>query len=114
MFSKLKIPLKCFLSLIGQFKTLESFKKYLASANSKDRDILICYDWPSLFDPALNDHWGHVCVLDKVDIEKEEIRMIDPSPNSAKWVTVKIVDLYRAMQVHGDKNSGGFWELSLL
>lgn len=112
MFNKLKISLKCSLSLIDQFKKLESFHKYLALVNNQDQGILICYDWPTLFDPTLNDHWGHVCVLDKVDIEKEEIRMIDPSPNSAKWVTVKIVDIYHAMQVHGEINSGGFWELA--
>jgi len=113
MFEKLNIPLKSTLQLINNFTTLEEFRDYLSSVVASDKDVLVCYDWPTLFDPKLIDHWGHVCVLDKVDVEKDEIRIIDPSPNSAKWVTVKISDMYRAMQVHGEKKSGGLWELSL-
>lgn len=112
MFKRLNIPLKMTWSLINKFKTINDFCRYLSSVVASDQDILVCYDWPSLFHPTLNDHWGHVCVLDKVDMGKDEMRIVDPSPNSAKWVTVKISDMYRAMQVHGAKNSGGFWELS--
>lgn len=110
-FKRLHIPLKMTWSLINKFKSISDFHKYLSSAQIKDLDILVCYDWPTLFDPQLNDHWGHVCVLDKLHIEKDEMRIIDPSPTSAKWVTVKITDMYHAMQIHGEKNSGGFWEL---
>lgn len=111
MFEKLNIPLKSTLQLINKFAILESFADYLKKVVSNEQDILVCYDWPTLFDPMLHDHWGHVCVLDKVNIANDELRIIDPSPNSAKWVTIKISDMYRAMQVHGEKNSGGFWEI---
>jgi hypothetical protein len=69
MFKTLQIPLKSSISLIDLFASFESFEKYLLSAAGKDIDILVCYDWPTLFDPKLNDHWGHVCVLDKVDVK---------------------------------------------
>lgn len=111
MFRRLNIPLKMTWSLIDKFETVNDFRKYLSESQKNNRDILVCYDWPTLFDNSLNDHWGHVCVFDRVYLEGDEIRIIDPSPNSAKWVTVIISDLYHAMQVHGRKNSGGFWEL---
>jgi hypothetical protein len=111
-FKKLQIPLKLTLSLFHQFETLESFKNYLADKTKENVDILLCYDNPTLFDPENKDHWGHVCVLDKVDIKRNELRMIDPSPDRPKWINVKIDNMYEAMKVEGVKKSGGFWELS--
>jgi hypothetical protein len=112
MFKSLEIPLKMTWSLINKFKSIDDFRGYLSATVVDNKDILVCYDWPTLFNPQLKDRWGHVCILDKVDTEKDEIRIIDPSPNSAKWITVKISDMYHAMQVHGEEKSGGFWELS--
>lgn len=105
MFQKLNIPLKSNLQFINNFPTLKLFCDYLERTKVNAQDVLVCYDWPTLFDPTIADHWGHVCVLDKIDLNNGELRLIDPSPNSAKWVTVKIADMYRAMQIHGEKNS---------
>lgn len=70
-FKKLGIPLKMSWSLIDKFATIESFKDYLEGMESSGRDLLVCYDWPTLFNPDETDHWGHVCVLDRVFMERE-------------------------------------------
>lgn len=114
VFKKLDIPLKMSWSLIDTFKDLTSFREYLQEVRSSQADVLVCYDWPTLFDPDEKDHWGHVCLLDKVDVENDEIRIIDPSANSAKWVTVSIPKMYEAMVSHTKEKSGGFWEITYL
>lgn len=112
VFKKLNIPLKMSWSLISKFKSNADFRTYLGMVEEKDRDVLVCYDWPTLFDPENKDHWGHVCVLDKVDLKNDTVRIVDPEYRAPKWRVIKIEDLYEAMKVHGDKKSGGFWELS--
>lgn len=111
VFRKLNIPLKMSWSLISKFKDSDSFRVYLGNAESSGKDILLCFDWPSLFEPKNKDTWGHVCLLDKVYIEKDEIRIIDPDFASLKWRTIKIEKIYGSMKLHGKENSGGFWEL---
>jgi len=109
---RLGIPLKIIWSLINKFKDLDQFRDYLARAETGDKDILVCFDWPSLFNKKEKEHWGHVCVLDKVYLKEDKVRIIDPDWEEPKWRMVKIKDLFRAMVIHGPKNSGGFWELS--
>lgn len=111
MFKTLNIPLQMSWSLIDKFTTLADFKQYLQQHQDTDYDILVCFDWPSLFDPSGQDHWGHVCVLDTIDVDNNQLRLIDPSPRSPKWVTVDIDQLYQSMCTHTKDNSGGFWEL---
>ena len=110
-FKKLSIPLTMRWSLIDTFKTITEFRAYLEKISDQDLDVLICYDWPTLFDKAEQDRWGHVCVLDKVDLDEDSVRFIDPSPSAAKWTTVSIPDLYEARVFHGAEKSGGFWEI---
>lgn len=97
--------------LIDRFKNIEEFRAYLSTVSEKD--ILVCYDWPTLYDPKNEKRWGHVCVLDKVYLDRNEARIIDPEYDFPKWRVIKINSLYRAMKVHGKKNNGGFWELSV-
>jgi len=110
VFKSLKIPLKMSWSLIDKFRTYETFFEYLKKF-SDEKDILVCYDWGTLFDK--NQHNGHVCVLDKVDLKNETMRIIDPEVYAPKWITLPIRKMYEAMVYHGKKNSGGFWELSV-
>lgn len=114
VFKKFGIPLKMSWSLIDKFKTFGSITEYMSEIESSGKDVLVCYDWPTLFDPGNTDHWGHVCVLDRVYLDKNELRMIDPSPDQPKWNTVKIDKMYEAMKFHGKEKSGGFWELSVI
>lgn len=114
VFKELKIPFKMSLSLINKFKTIDSFKKYLSTAEESNKDILVCYDWPTLFDPKGKEHWGHVCVLDKVYIGQDKVRIMDPDVGAPKWRVLNIPDLYKAMVFHGNKKSGGFWEIAVL
>ena len=112
-FKKLGIPFQISQSLIDQFPTLDQFRAHLTTISQTDTDILICYDWPTLFDPDQTDHWGHVCVLDRVYSDQDQVRFIDPASNGPKWVTVATPDLYQAMLVHGSNKSAGFWHLTL-
>lgn len=112
VFQKLHIPLTLSTKLIDQFPDIASFRAYLQLLSTTQSDTLICYDWPSLRDPDETDHWGHVCVLDRVFLDTDTIRFIDPSRSSPKWVTVTIPDLYQSMRTHGAANSAGFWELT--
>ncbi len=112
VFKKLEIPLKMKWSLINKFKTIEDFRKYLSDFSKNEGDVLICFDWPTLFHHVKGvEHGGHVCVLDKVYINEDLIRFIDPDPFVLKWITVTIPELYAAMQFHGKENSAGFWEI---
>lgn len=111
VFKKLYIPLKMSWSLIDKFDTVRQFKEFLINIERDDIDVLVCYDWPTLFDSNNKDHWGHVCVLDRLYVDKNTIRIIDPSPAAPKWNTVNIDDMYKAMKFHGKDKSGGFWEL---
>ncbi len=112
VFKKLGIPLKMSWSLENTFKNIEDLYKYLKKIKNKDIDILICFDWGKLLGKEKSGQ-GHLCVLDKIDLEKNEVRIIDPEYDAPKWRTVKINKLYDAIKVHGKERSGGFWELSL-
>jgi hypothetical protein len=97
-------------SLINKFKTIENFKKYLSNIETNNSDVLVCYDWGKLFDRP-NYQGGHVCVLDTVNLNTNEVRIIDPDYDAPKWRVTSIDKLYEAMKFHGADKSGGFWEL---
>ncbi len=110
VFKKLNIPLKMTWSLINKFKNIDDFKNYLSKVEANDDDVLVCYDWGKLF--GKDDYQGgHVCVLDRVYLDKNEVRIIDPEYDVPKWRVVNIDKLYEAMKFHGKEKSGGFWEL---
>lgn len=73
-------------------------------------DDLVCYDWGKLFNKSDN-QGGHVCVFDRVSLDKNELRIIDPDYNAPKWRVIKIDMLFEAMKYHGQDKSAGFWEL---
>ena len=110
VFKKLKIPLKMNWSLINKFKTIKDFYNYLDELQNKSIDVLVCFDWGTLFEK--DHHGGHLCVLDKVDLKNDKVRIIDPEYDAPKWRTVSVNKLYEAMKYHGREKSGGFWELS--
>jgi hypothetical protein len=107
IFPKLKIPLKMIYHPISRFNQMD-FEKFITDAVKKDRDMLVCFDHGILKNEESGG--GHVCVLDRIYPPKEIVRLIDPSVNQPKWRLVKINKLKKAMEVHGDDKSGGFWE----
>jgi len=114
-YQKLNLPLRLNLKLIDQFKSKADFRQYLNNLDQDKKDYLVCFDWPTLFDPDEIDRWGHVCVLDKVDLNKDQIRIIDPSANSTKWLYVDISKMYEAMKEHAKRaKSSGFWEFEVI
>jgi hypothetical protein len=109
-FKKLNIPLKMSWNLINNFHNIEEINLYLT--NIENKDILICFDWGTLFNKK--HHNGHVCLIDKVYPSKKELRIIDPEYDVPKWRIIKTEKLFEAMKFHGQKNCAGFWELNLI
>lgn len=118
MFERLKIPLKMDWQLIDNFKDVDAVRNYLQKVVSSDKDVLVCFEYGRLFGSWYQsllfwDKSGHVCLIDKVDLNKNEIRLVDSEQDAPKWRIVKIDKLFLAMKVHGPENSAGFWELSV-
>ena len=107
VFAKLKIPLKMIYHSIDSF-TDKSFRDFLVESMKKDKDMIVCFDHGNL--TGTNKRGGHVCLFDRVCLDKNEVRIIDPSSNWPKWRIVKLNRLKKAMELHGGKRSGGFWE----
>jgi hypothetical protein len=105
-FKRLNMPLSVLYKLIGQFDSVDDLREFFNRIN-ENLDYLICFDWKELFDEEYSG--GHVCVLDKVDLERDILRIIDPEYESPKWREVTIEKMYKAMKAHGAKNSAGFW-----
>ena len=110
MFHKLRIPLRIKFHLIDSFETAEDLGTYLYKRMKSDSDVLVCYDVQPLFNTENSS--GHVCVFDRIDKKKGEVRFIDPERNVPKWRTVKLKKLYKAMQVHGSEHMAGCWEVA--
>ncbi len=96
---------------IDDFAKLQDYKEHLWSIESFDKDVLVCFDWGTLYNSDY--HGGHVSVLDQVNLAKNEVRLIDPEYQGAKWKVVKVAKLKKAMEFHGKDKSGGFWEFTL-
>jgi len=109
VFKKLKIPLGITFFSVDRFSN-SSFKTYLLEVIKKDKDVMVVFDHGKL--SGTNKQGGHACIVDKVSLVKNEIRLIDPSANQPKWRTVKIQKLKKAMEFHGGARSGGFWEFN--
>ena len=105
-FETLQIPLRFTERLIDTFHSLDDFKTYLREMEQNNKDIVLCFDVGALWDSDLHD--GHACLLDRVI--NDNVRMVDPTWNSAIWEIVSIKKLYQAMQFHGVQNSAGCWE----
>jgi hypothetical protein len=111
VFPKLDIPLKMTYKPIDDVSDLRDFKNYLMTITG-DKDVVVCFDYGTLFNTDY--HLGHVCIVDKVDVNNNKIRLIDPSRNQSKWRIVNIEKLKLAMERHGVEKSGGFWEFEKL
>ena len=110
-FRKLKIPLKMIFHPISGFSD-EVFKKFISQSIKNNGDILTCFDYGKLSGDDIRA--GHVCVVDRIDLKQNTIRLIDPQPIQPKWRVVKIKDLLKAMRYHGDEKSAGLWEFKII
>lgn len=108
---KLEIPLSVKKNLINNFLTSIEIYNYLKSTELKNQDVLLCFNHGVLIDNPKFD-WGHVCVFDRLIDGK--IRLIDPSEDQPKWKLVSVEKMFEAMKKHGQKNSAGFWEVSVI
>ncbi len=106
---KLNIPLVMKFNAGKQF-TGNDLLAFLLEAETRDRDLLVCFDNGALMNSKK--HGGHVCLFDRVEVKSRTVRLIDPSSNQPKWRFVKIEDLLRGINYHLNK-SAGIWEFSL-
>jgi hypothetical protein len=109
MFAALNIPLAMSWHLIDTFASTNELLTYLACAEGAGKDIVICFQNGAMY--GTEDDGGHVCLLDRVDMQKRTVRFVDPGHNKPKWQTASISKLYKAMKAHGPDNMGGCWEV---
>lgn len=108
-FAKLKLPLRMKFNLIDKFKSVEDFTRHLKELEINDKDALLCFDWGVAVGNEF--HEGHVCILDRVFLDKNVVRLIDPD-KGAKWKEFSIQKMYDAMNYHGKEKMAGVWELN--
>lgn len=107
-FKKLGIPLKMTIRLVSEFKNKKDFIAFIVDGVKKNKDILACFHHGVL--GKSDSASGHVCVIDRIFVAKNKIRLIDSSVNQPKWREVSIDRLMKAMEQHPGKQ-GGFWLL---
>lgn len=109
-FKELRLPMSLTIIPISKFNSPKEVQEYLRTAVSNDKDILLCFNHGALINDSSKD-WGHICIFDR--LIRNNIRIIDPSPDQPKWRSVSVNKMFHAMRKHGEKRSGGFWELSV-
>ena len=109
IFKKLRIPLETRITPINTFKTKTDLMNFIARSIEQDNDILVCLNHSVLCNN--NKNTGHFCVVDRIFPSKNQIRLIDPSPDCPKWKIVKIDLLIKAMKLHPNDN-GNVWEVT--
>jgi len=107
-FKKLKIPLKMVFHPVDEYKDTKDLEEYLKSIEKDDKDVAVCFDYGKLHDHRYVG--GHICLIDRADLQKGEVRLVDPLYEVPKWRTDKISKIFEAMKYHGSKNMGGIWE----
>ena len=94
-------PLRLKKELASQIASKEFLLNRLVEIEEANEDALICLQ--------NNRGFGHVMVFDR--IIDGQVRVIDPSPQHAKWQMLSGQDMYERIQKHGDDNFGGLWLL---
>lgn len=108
-FKKLNIPLSLEIIPISSFDTKEQVFDFLSKAESKNEDILFCFNHGALIDDPSRD-WGHLVLFDR--IIDNQFRIIDPSPSNPKWRLVNPEKMFLAMKKHGEKpTAAGLWKI---
>jgi hypothetical protein len=70
-----------------------------------DADVMICFDYGTLWD--VKSSGGHVCVFEK--LEGDTVHLIDPERDVPKRRQVSMGKLFKAIDYHGARNASGVW-----
>ncbi len=108
VFKKLKIPLHVSTRSIVSFANAKAIAAYLGVRVKKNEDIIVLLNSDVL--NGTKNHNGHACVVDRIDVRKQSVRLIDPSPGQPKWRQFSVSRLMRAMKLH-PTGQGRFLEL---
>lgn len=91
------------------FASPEELTEYLRGAEQHDKDVVVCYDFPTMYQNGRN---GHANLFDKV-LSDEEIRLIEPivvpEHETSLWRKTDAGLLLRSMTAHAEW-MGGVWE----
>jgi hypothetical protein len=98
VFKKLKIPLKITSHEIDAFKTKAELVRFLDKGIGANKDFIAILNSDVLNNT--NNNNGHACVIDRIYLAKNLIRLIDPSPKQAKWREITINKLIKAIKLH--------------
>jgi hypothetical protein len=85
--------------------TADGLSEMLHRVQDSDDDALLCFDYGELWDTG--NQGGHVCVF--ASISGGAVTMIDPVANVPKFREASVGRLFKAMDVHGERNSAGIW-----
>jgi hypothetical protein len=107
-FKKLDIPLSFNQHLIDKIDDENGLRKLLKSAETDDKDVMVCFDWGILF--SNKSTCGHVCLFDRL-LSSGKVRIIDTEYKAPKWRLVNLSRLFKAMKKHGPENGGGLWNI---
>ena len=109
VFNNLDVPLELKIWSIDDFKDRYDISKFIQKYISGNKDLLVVFNHGVL--KGDNSNGGHVCVIDRIYLKRNIIRLVDPSPTQPKWREVDIDILFRAIKAHPSGN-GSLWELN--
>lgn len=91
------------------FASPEELTEYLGECEHQDRDIIVCYDFSTMYHNGRN---GHVNLFDRV-VSEGEVRLIEPivvpGHETSLWRKTNAGLLLRSMIAHSEW-MGGVWE----
>lgn len=102
----LNIPLSMRIISLNQ---LADPRSYLKKIENRDWDVLAAFNYSMLYEKRPGDY-NHVSVIDRVDLKRNEVRLVDPiqTEESSVWRVVRIEQLLRAIKCYN--YFGGFWK----
>ncbi len=91
----------------NKFSSVEKFKKFLADNIQKGNDLLICFNYPTLY--HIEGRWGHASLIE--EIKGNGVILRDPNPKHRNAREALLKDLLKALKRH---HHGGIWIIKSL
>lgn len=88
-----------------RFNSKKQFKKFLSDNLKEKNDLLICFNYPSLY--RMKGSWGHASLIEEA--KKKYVVLRDPNPKHKDARKVLLNDLLTVLKNH---HNGGIWVIS--
>jgi sulfur carrier protein ThiS len=96
-----------------EFLSANSLRDYLSEVETSDRDVVVCYDFSTLY--KTENTSGHVNLFDRV-VSDDQVRLIEPAARSGHedylWRQADTSTLLTAM-VANSELMGGLWDIEI-